>query len=197
MVGGKKVLKLLLKIFGIVFSVVLLAVSAFSLVLAKPQEASREPAGALPTVSASPALNIRDESDLYQLVAAFPAPVMSFMSGSGMAFVSATSADTAVSGGFGRVATLYWQTADGEPLILQSIYPAGALGLLEEGFHFSPRSGPTLFGKLSVRMENQESIRIHTDTDQALYVIRLPQSLSGRISELCRSLQLFTVNPRD
>ena len=97
-----------------------------------------------------------------------------------------------VSGGFGRVATLYWQTAEGEPVTLRSIWPADAVSLLEGGFHFMPAAGPTLFGSASVRMEKDDSVRLHTATDQALYVVLLPRSLSGQVSDLCRSLQLFT-----
>ena len=196
MAAGKKLWKLLLKILACLVSVALLALAAASLILAKPapEEPSAAPA-ASPSAASGPALEIRDETELYRLVAAFPAPVMSFMSGSGMTFVSAVSADSAVSGSFARTATLYWQTEDARPLILQSICPADSLGLLEEGYHFSATAGPTLFGSHSVRMEKDEKIRIHTTTDQALYVLILPSSLSDRVSNLCRSLQLFTVNP--
>ena len=198
MSGRQKAWKILLKVLGILVSVVLLALAVVSLVLAKPQEEPEQPASAgLPAISASPAMEILDENDLYQLVSAFPAPVMSFMSGSGMTFVSATASDAAVSGSFARVATLYWQTPEGEPMILRSIYPADALSLLEDGFHFSTWIGPTLFGNPSVRMENGEAIRIHTATDRGLYVVTLPRNLGDRVSALCRSLQLFTVNPTD
>ena len=127
------------------------------------------------------------------MIASFPAPVMNFMSGSGMTFVSASSADAALNGGFGRIATLNWQTPEGEPVMLRSIWPADALSLLEAGYHFMPYAGPTLFGNASVRMENDDAVRIHTATDRALYVVLLPRSLSGQAGTLCRSLQLFTV----
>ena len=197
MAAGKRFWKILLKILGILCAVLLLALAAVSLILAKPSSDKDAPPAGEPARSASPALDIREETGLVRLVSEFPAPVMSFMSGSGMTFVSATSADAAVAGGFGRVATLYWQTEDGEPLILQSIWPADALSLLEDGFHFTPYTGPTLFGASSVRMENGDTLRIHTATDQGLYVLILPRSLSGRLSALCRSLQLFTANSRE
>ena len=51
-------------------------------------------------------------------------------------------------GGFGRILTLYWQTEAGQPLILQSIYPARALELLgKKDYRFSGTGGPTLFGR--------------------------------------------------
>ena len=195
MAAGKKLWKLLLKILACLVSVALLALAAASLILAKPAPETSAAPAATPSAASGPALEIRDETELYRLVAAFPAPVMSFMSGSGMTFVSAVSADSAVSGSFARTATLYWQTEDAQPLILQSICPADSLGLLEEGYHFSATAGPTLFGSRSVRMEKNDTIRIHTTTDQALYVLILPSSLSDQVSNLCRSLQLFTVNP--
>lgn len=196
MTAGKKFWKVLLKILGILVSAALLVLAAASLILAKPDPEQTDAPAATPALASGPAIEIKDESELYRLVTGFPAPVMSFMSGSGMTFVSAVSADAAVSGRFSRSATLYWQTEDAQPLILQSICPADSLGLLEGEYHFSAIAGPALFGNPSVRMENDDTIRIHTTTDQALYVIILPRSLSSQVSNLCRSLQLFTVNPK-
>ena len=192
MKGGKTIGKLLLRILSVLFSAVLLITAAASLILARPAPEEKDSAPATVRPDPAPALEIRGEWDLARLVSAFPAPVMSFMSGSGMTFVSAVSADTAFSGGFGRTATLYWQTEDGVPLILQSICPPDAVDLLEKGYHFSAYAGPFLFGAASVRMEKQDTVRIHTSTDQALYVLIVPETLSGRISSICRSLQLFT-----
>ena len=195
--GRKKVWTLLLRLFGAALSVILLALLAASLILARPQDEKTETAAALPSSVSRPAVSADQESDLFQLVSDFPAPVMSFMSGSGMTFVSAVSSDAAVSGGFGRIATLCWQTAGGEPMVLRSIWPADALTLLESDYHFTPYAGPTLFGSVSVRMENNDSVRLHMTTDQAIYAVYLPRSLSGQINTLCRSLQLFTASPQD
>ena len=197
MADGKKIRKSLLRIIGAVIAAALLALLAASLILAKPQEEKSETAAARPSENASPAVSIQSESDLVSLISAFPAPVMSFMSGSGMTFVSATSSDVAYGGGFARIAVLYWQTAEGVPVTLRTVWPADALSLLESGFHFMPAAGPTLFGSASVRMEKDDSIRLHTATDQALYVVLLPCSLSGQAVDLCRSLQLFTAAPQD
>ena len=194
MSAGKKFWKVLLKILGSLVFIAVLVLAAVALILAKPSPEETESPAAAPSLAASPALEIKNETELYRLVASSPAPVMSFMSGSGMTFVSAVSSDTAVSGNFARNTVLYWQTKDGQPLILQSICPADALSLLEEGYHFSASAGPVLFGNPSVRMEKDDTIRIHTATDQALYVLILPRALSDQIPNLCRSLQLFTVN---
>ena len=192
MADGKKIRKTALRIIGAVIAAALLALLAASLILAKPQGEQTETASARPSQDASPAVSISSEADLVGLISAFPAPVMSFMSGSGMTFVSATSADLAYAGGFARIAVLYWQTAEGVPVTLRTVWPADALSLLEDGYHFMPYAGPALFGETSVRMENDETVRLHTATDQALYVVLLPRSLSSQVSTLCSSLQLYS-----
>ncbi len=197
MAGGKKVRKVLLRIVGTVLAIAVMALLAASLIIAKPQDEDPAPAAARPFTNASPAVTIEDELDLSQLFAAFPAPVMSFMGGSGMTFVSATCADAAVDGGFGRVATLNWQTAEGEPVRLRSIWPAGALDLLEGGYHFMPYTSPALFGSSSVRMENDQTVRIHAATDQALYEVLLPRALSPETGNICRALQLYASEARE
>lgn len=197
MAGGKKVRKVLLRIVGTVIAIAVMALLAASLIIAKPQDEDPAPAAARPFTNASPAVTIEDELDLSQLFAAFPAPVMSFMGGSGMTFVSATCADAAVDGGFGRVATLNWQTAEGEPVRLRSIWPASALDLLEEGYHFMPYTSPALFGSSSVRMENDQTVRIHAATDQALYEVLLPRALSPETGNICRALQLYASEARE
>lgn len=189
----KKFIRILLKVLAGVLTVVLIAAVCILLVLAQPKKEDTEKPAPQPLLTASPALSISSETELRSLVKAFPVPVLSFMSGSGMLFVSGTSADAGLEGGFGRVATLYWQTQEGEPLILQSIYPASALSLLGTGYHFSAIAGPTLFGVDSVRMENADTVRIHAATESGLYAVTVPKSAASRISSLSRSLQLFSV----
>ena len=197
MAGEKKVRKILLRIIGTVIAIAVMALLAVSLIIAKPQDGDPAPAAARPLTNASPAVTIEDELDLSQLFAAFPAPVMSFMGGSGMTFVSASCADAAIEGGFGRIATLNWQTAEGEPVKLRSIWPASALDLLEDGFHFMPYTSPALFGSSSVRMENDQTVRIHAATDQALYEVLLPRALSPETGNICRALQLYASEARE
>ena len=194
MAGGKKIRKFLIRFVGAVIAVALLALLAVSLIIARPQDPEQASEPDKPSMQSSPALSAESEQDLYRLYESFPAPVMSFLSGSGMTFVSATSADEAFGGGFARVATLNWQTAEGQPVRLRTIWPANALSLLEDGFHFMPAAGPALFGSNSVRMENDEAVRLHTATDKALYTVLLPRALSADTASVCRSLQLFTVS---
>ena len=188
--------RLLLRLLGGLLTLVLLATAALALILAQPSPDSSPEPDPQPLLAGSPAVGISSEAEIADLLPSFPAPVMSFMSGSGMTFISGTSADTALDGGFGRIVTLRWLTPSGDPMILESIYPATALSLLQNGeYHFSPIAGPALFGSASVRMENADSVRIHTATDTGLYAVTLPRSLSGELSGLIRSLQLFTLDP--
>ena len=193
----KKILPILLKVLTGLFSVVLIAIVGMLLVLAQPGHQETKKEEPQPLLAASPSLNIEEETDLPSLIEPFPVPVLSFMSGSGMVFVSGSSYDVSLEGGFGRILALYWQTADGEPLILQSIYPASALSLLNNGYHFSPIAGPTLFGTNSVRMEDEETVRVHAATDTGLYVVIVPKSAGSRLSSLSRSLHLFSVRAAD
>ncbi len=195
--GRRTILQVLLKVVTALFSVALIVLIGALLVLAQPKREDTEKAEPQPLLTASPAMNITVETDLRSLVESFPVPVLSFMSGSGMSFVSGTSSDAGLEGGFGRIVSLYWQTQDGDPLILQSIYPASALSLLEKGYHFSAVAGPTLFGMDSVRMENADTVRVHAATDTGLYVLTVPKSAASKISSLSRSLQLFSVRPSD
>ena len=187
----------LIRIAGGALSLAMLAGLYFTLIIGQPQQEERHGETQQPLLTASPAMSIEKEEDLRELVAAFPAPVMSFMSGSGIRFVSGTSSDAAWHGGFGRILTLYWQNAEDEPMILQSIYPAEALELMGKGdYAFSPVSGPSLFGQRSVRMENGETVRIHVQAEgEGLYVLTVPESLGDSLSELSRSVQLFTAEP--
>ena len=195
--GRRGFFRILLKVLTGLFSVILIVLIGALLVLAQPKKEDTEPPAPQPLLTASPALNIDLETELRSLVESFPSPVLSFMSGSGMSFVSGSSADVGLKGGFGRVVSLYWQTPDGDPLILQSIYPASALSLLNNGYHFSAVAGPTLFGVDSVRMENADTVRIHAATDTGLYVVTVPKSAASKISSLSRSLQLFSVRAAD
>ena len=195
--GRRTILQVLLKVVTALFSVALIVLIGALLVLAQPKQEDTEKAEPQPLLTASPAMNIEAETDLRSLVESFPVPVLSFMSGSGMSFVSGTSSDAGLEGGYGRVISLYWQTQDGDPLILQSIYPASALSLLEKGYHFSAVAGPTLFGVDSVRMENADTVRVHAATDTGLYVLTVPKSAASKISSLSRSLQLFSVKSSD
>ena len=191
MADRKKIRKILIRILEIVFSAALLVLLAVSLILAKPQEDKIVTPAASPVVQAGQAIRIDQENDLVHLD--FPAPLMCFQNISGMTFTEATCADITVPGGFGRVAVTTWQTEEGDEIVLKSVFPADALNVLEEGFHFMPYAGPTFFGNTSVRMENDRFIRLHTTTDQALYEVLLPRRLSKKLTQICGFLKLYNI----
>lgn len=191
----KRILTILGSVFSILLSLGMLAFACAALILSRPQPEDAPAPSSQPPLSARAELSIQKETDLADLVADFPVPVMSFMSGSGMRFVSAQTVSFPLAEGFGRTASLYWQTEDGVPLLLQSIYPASALDRLDSGYHFSAVAGPSLFGSASVRMENREAVRVHVATDTGLYVMIMPKSAASSVSSISRSLQLFTLSP--
>ncbi len=184
----------ILRILGGLLTFFLMALAALSLILAKPPES--EDNSPQPLLTASPGITIDRETELPQLLAAFPAPVISFMSGSGLSFVSGSCENIALEGGFGRIATLRWRTPSGEELLLESVYPASATQALQSSsYHFTPAAGPALLGSVSVRMESGDQIRLHTTTDSGLYAVTFPRSLQEEIPALTQSLQLFTLDP--
>ena len=105
--GRRTILQVLLKVVTALFSVALIVLIGALLVLAQPKQEDTEKAEPQPLLTASPAMNITVETDLRSLVESFPVPVLSFMSGSGMSFVSGTSSDAGLEGGFGRVVLLF------------------------------------------------------------------------------------------
>ncbi len=189
----KKFFRVLLKILSGLVSFALLVFACLSLIIAQPQPDKIKEPEPQALLSPAPAIETRSESELTSVASSFPAPLMSFVASSGMRFVSASARDAAVDGGTGRVATLNWQTPDGEPVILQSIYPASALSLLGNDYHFVWKLGPTLFGSDSVYMEANGAVRLHARTDSALYVVIVPPAVAPKLTALSQSLQLLSM----
>lgn len=189
---GGKVLRVLLKILGGVFSFAVLTVTCLSLILAQPQEDPVKAPAPQPPLPYSPSVMIRAESDMSSLLASFPVPVMSLSGAAGLEFVSGLTQEVSAGGVSGRMATVTWRTQDGNQVVLQSIYPASALSLLGNDYHFVGKLGPTLFGAESVYMETGTTARLHARTDSALYVVTVPRSFSNRLASLSQSLLLLS-----
>ncbi len=189
---GKKIFRVLLKVFSGIISFALLALTCLALILAQPQEDGARTPDPQPSLAPSPAVTIYSEAELPELLSAFPVPVMSFVSGSGLTMVSGSARDITVDGKTGRISTLEWQTPDGQTVALQSIYPADALSALDPRYHFGNKLGPTLFGSDSVYMESAGAVRLHASTDSALYVVIAPPALKSSLPALSRSLQLLS-----
>ena len=182
------------RMLGMLLAVGALAALYFTLIIAQPQSAGENAAREQPRLTASPGMTVDREEDLRALAQTYPGPFMSFMSGSGLSFVSGECGDAAWDGKTGRILTLLWQTGDGQTIRLQSIYPAEALDLMGKGdYIFSGTAGPTLFGRSSVRMENGSSVRVYVQAEgEGIFVMTVPRSLGGSLSALSRSVQLFT-----
>ena len=195
--NGKRILTAIpRKILTVAAVLFLLVVMTLAMVILSPD---RPETGAvpvtLPELSASPAIHITAESDLYKLYVSIPVPVMNYLSGSGMTFVDGDAADVPVRNGIARTVTLDWLSPEGVPVTLISIFPPSATELLQKDeWHFSDISGASLFGENSVRMESNEKIRLHTQTDHGLYAVLFPKEAAGSVSVLTRSLQLFSVS---
>ena len=190
----RKFSRLLFKLFGWLLLCAVLVLVSLLIIVGMPEKEDPAPVLADPVLSASPAINITAESDLYKLYLSFPAPVMSYLSGSGMTFVSASSADTSFSGCLTRVITQVWRSPEEDEIELLSVCPRSSLEILQSGnWHFSNLAGPELFGQKSVRMESDEKIRLHTQTDQGLYIITVSKAAKDRLAAIARSLQLFSL----
>ncbi len=192
MKSRKKITTLVLRIISGILTAVLFAAVCFVLIMAHPRPDKEKRSDPQPLLTASPAMAVSSLPEMKAFVRSFPIPVMMFLDTDGLTFDCASSEDASLPGGKGRIASIWWKTGDGEEVILQSIYPANALSLLESGYHFSNTGGPMLFGSQSVRMEKADTVRIHAAADTGLYVMIVPKSLSAKIAALSRSLQLVS-----
>ncbi len=192
MKSRKKITTLVLRIISGILTAVLFAAVCFVLIMAHPRPDKEKRSDPQPLLTASPAMAVSSLPEMKAFVRSFPIPVMMFLDTDGLTFDCASSEDASLPGGKGRIASIWWKTGDGEEVILQSIYPANALSLLEGGYHFSNTGGPMLFGSQSVRMEKADTVRIHAAADTGLYVMIVPKSLSAKIAALSRSLQLVS-----
>ena len=171
----------------------LLAAFYIAVIMGNPQEdaAARDARQAqpLPGAMASPIL-ITDESMLYVLLEHFPAQLMAAMQTSALTFEQGLLEDVPFENGLARRATLLYRTAEGAPVTIVSIYPARALALLPKGdYAISGTAGLTLASLRSVRMENDSSIRMHAQGEDALYAVTLPKLSAAALRTLTSTLQ--------
>lgn len=189
---GRRILRgLLITVLG----VMLLALFYLAVILGQPQADDQVAVDASqPLLAAAPAQNIASEDQLTSLLAAFPVPVMSFVSGAGPAFIAGSSYDTAFESGFARVVELQYALPGGGTVTARSIYPARALSLVgRTGYRLRTSTSLSLAGLRAVRMEGTDTIRLHAQSADALYVLTLPAMSADELSTLTKSLQLLAV----
>lgn len=177
-------------------TIVLLAAFYIAVIMGNPQETDSSAITArqdqpLLSPMASPLL-IRHQSQLNLLLAEFPAQAMAAMNSSALSFEQALCEDVPFENGLGRRITLFYRTAEGALVTVESIYPARALSLIGKGnYTISGTSGLPLAGLRSVRMENSSAIRMHAQGADALYVVTLPPLSNAALRSLTSTLQLF------
>lgn len=176
-------------------TVVLLSAFYLAVIMGNPHKEEGEGGMAAleqPLLSALPApVTIREQSQLSQLRAAFPAPMMAAMNSSAMTLVEGACRDVPFENGLARTVTLTYRTAEGGIITVESIYPARALSLVGKGdYTLSATAGLTLAGYRSVRMENDHAVRMHAQGAEALYVVTLPALSAQALRTLTSTLQL-------
>ena len=166
-------------------SLLLLALFYVAVVMGQPQEDSAAVDDAVPVdqpllPALSAAVHITSEEDMGQIARAFPAPVLCPVFGKALIFVEGHCYDVAFEEGLGRIATLTYRTENYDTLTVTSIYPARAISLMGKGdYAFTSTTGQPLATLRSVRMENNTTIRLHAQSDEALYVFTVPRETGG------------------
>lgn len=186
------------RVLNILLIPVLLAVFYIAVVMGQPQSEPDEAAPAAKQPLPRPlesAIHISSEEQLAQLSADFPAPLMYPAYAEDLTFAGGVLKDTAYEGGVARIATLSYLTEDGAELSVTSIYPARALDLMGRGDYRNATIGPLLAGIPSARMENDDTVRLHAQGDEALYVLTLPRGLTDAMQRITTTMQLFTTEP--
>ena len=177
---------------------VLLAVFYIAAVMGQPQSEpdtadAPEAAHSLPPLGN--ALHIDSDEQLSRLCDFFPAPIMYPAYADSLTFSGGVLQDIAYEGSMARLVTLTYSTENGGVLTIVSISPAKALDLMGRGDYRKASAGPSLAGIPSARMENADTIRLHAQSQDALYVLTIPRSLSDSMQRLSTTMQLFTPEP--
>lgn len=174
----------------------LLAAFYIAVIMGNPQEDADSAVAAkqdqpLLTAMGAPLL-IRTADQLGLLLDAFPAPVLAAPANGALAFEQGLAEDVPFEGGLARRITLTCRTAEGLPVTIVSLYPARAIDLIEKAdYHFSSTVGHPLAGLASVQMENDDTIRMHAQGPEAIYVVTLPKLTGMALRTLTSTLQLY------
>ena len=190
---GRRIVKTVL---GALLTAVLLVAFYIAVIMGNPQES--ESSGIThqmdqPLLDAmSSPIMITQQSQLGALLDAFPGQVMAAMSSPAMTLQQGLCEDVPFEDGLGRKVTLTYRTAEGAAVTVVSIYPARAMDLIPKAdYTFSSTGGLTLAGLRSVRMENGQTIRMHAQGENALYVVTLPQLPAASLRTLTQTLSRY------
>ena len=177
---GKIGAGVLFTLLGIIFALIM--------IMTAPQEDENAILTNQPLMTASPAVSISTESELETLLASFPVPVLCSLPGHDMTFIGGTTYDAAFENGVARIADMTYALPDGSEIVLTSIYPARASSLLKrDGYALI---GTTeLAGMEAVRMSREDSVRIHAQHSEAIYILTAPAMSFGELSGLAAGIQ--------
>lgn len=190
---GRRIVKAVL---ATLLTVVLLAAFYLAVIMGNPQEAESTAIEAkmdqpLLTAMSSPIM-ITQPSQLGALLEVFPAQVLAAMNAPALTLQQGVCEDVPFEGGLGRKITLTYRTAEGAAVTVVSLYPARATELIPKAdYTFSSTGGLTLAGLRSVRMENGESIRMHAQGTDALYIVTLPRLPEANLRSLTQTLSRY------
>lgn len=181
----------------LVGALALLLIAAFliAVVMGQPQGEQQARSSVRTNQALLPALSTPvyygSEDALAAMRGAFPAPWLTPQYAPMLNFRGATLESRPFENGHGRILTLTYTLDSGETVTIASIYPARALDLMgKQDYTISGTAGQTLGGLRSVRMENQTSIRLHAQGEEALYVVTVPHLDSTTLRQLTASLHL-------
>ena len=183
-------------VLATLLTVVLLAAFYLAVIMGNPQEA--ESAAITPQLdqplldAMSSPIMITQPSQLGALLDAFPGQVLAAMNAPSMTFQQGVCEDVPFEGGLGRKVTLTYRTAEGAAVTVVSVYPARATALIPKAdYTFSSTGGLTLAGLRSVRMENSQTIRMHAQGTDALYLVTLPKLPEANLRALTQTLSRY------
>lgn len=185
-----KALRMILR-WGMRLLALLVGVAVFVLavVMGQPREQAGEDTTKQPLPAPSARIDLDQYGDFSLLQNGFPAPVMFFLPGAGPELTAGSAFDAPYEDGVARVVSLTYALPDGSTVMVQSVYPARALSLLDQSGWQLRRGVPTrVAGVLMARMEGRETIRLHGSAE-ALYVITLPSMSDDDMKLLLRTLQ--------
>nr|MBR4280007.1 hypothetical protein [Clostridia bacterium] len=183
-------------VLGALLTIVLLAAFYIAVIMGNPQESESSaitPQMDQPLLDAmSSPIMITQQSQLGALLDAFPGQVLAAMNSPAMTLLQGLCEDVPFENGLGRKVTLTYRTAEGAAVTVVSIYPARAMDLIPKAdYTFSSTGGLTLAGLRSVRMENSETIRMHAQGENALYVVTLPKLPASGLRTLTQTLSRY------
>lgn len=192
----KKALKAVL---ATLLTLLVVAVFYLAVILGQPQE---NPDAVVistdqPVLTASPAVTLSSAEQLESMLQAFPVSALYAADSSSLSLSGGTSYDMAYEDGFARILTLSYTTEAGTRVEVQSIYPARALDFVPKGdYHIGQVAGQSIAGLESVRMENGQSIRLHVQAAEGIYVLTVPTMTADELASVTRALQLY-VDPQE